>query len=156
MLWTYVIWMRIRNHLCPESRKKLSSKTEGTGSDTCAHLKLQGSSVPGGAHSPPAEARRQRTSAGRTASSHLRCRRRHGTVGETEGILAQLAPTGSRRKQKTWLERSTKARPQQLFNPEIRTDHTEHVNSFKFNFPEIDISIYLILWKAFPETSFNI
>lgn len=86
MLWTYVIWMRIRNHLCPESRKKLSSKTEGTGSDTCAHLKLQGSSVPGGARSPPAEARRQRTSAGRTASSHLRCRRRHGTVRETEGI----------------------------------------------------------------------
>lgn len=34
--------MRVRNHLSPESRKKLSSKTEGTGSDTRAHLKPQG------------------------------------------------------------------------------------------------------------------
>ena len=67
----------------------------------------------------------------------------HGRGARKNSV--QLAPTGSRRKQKMWLERSTRARPQKLFKLAIKIDHTERVNSFKFNSPETDISIYLIL-----------
>ena len=91
--------MRTGNHLCPESRKKLSSQTEGTGSDTRAHLNSRGAQVFGGAHSPPAEAQPQRTSKDESIQSpEMQGKARHGRGDRKNSV--QLAPTGSRRGQK--------------------------------------------------------